>query len=86
MNNPIKKFMLFLIKTYQVTISPVFSHGSCRFYPTCSHYAAEAIEVHGVFKGSLLAIWRIIRCNPFSKGGYDPVPLKGNNKINEDKK
>lgn len=60
-----------------------FSHGSCRYYPTCSQYALEAIEIHGVFKGSLLAVRRILRCNPFFKGGYDPVPPKKNK--NEEK-
>lgn len=83
MRSLIKKALVFLIKTYQATISPCFSHGSCRYYPTCSQYALEAIEIHGVFKGSLLAIWRILRCNPFSKGGYDPVPPKKNK--NEEK-
>ncbi|MGN0536078.1 MAG: membrane protein insertion efficiency factor YidD [Eubacterium sp.] len=76
MNKLIKKVMIFLIRTYQLTISPVFSHGSCRFNPTCSQYAIEAIEIHGIFKGSLLAAYRILRCNPFSKGGWDPVPPK----------
>ncbi len=76
MKNPIKRLFIFLIETYQLTLSPRFSHGSCRFTPTCSQYAIEAIETHGVFKGSALAAWRIIRCNPFSKGGYDPVPPK----------
>ncbi|MCI9145885.1 MAG: membrane protein insertion efficiency factor YidD [Eubacterium sp.] len=71
-----KKILIFLIKTYQMTISPRFSHGCCRFNPTCSQYAIEAIEIHGIFKGSLLAAWRILRCNPFSKGGWDPVPPK----------
>jgi hypothetical protein len=47
---------------------------SCRFTPTCSEYAMEALSKHGAWKGSLLAIWRILRCNPFCKGGYDPVP------------
>lgn len=78
MKNPIKSFMIFLIRTYQLTMSPRFSGGACRFTPTCSQYALEAIQVHGVFKGSLLALWRIIRCNPFCKGGYDPVPPKKN--------
>lgn len=78
MKNPIKSFMLFLIRTYQLTMSPRFSGGACRFTPTCSQYALEAIQVHGVFKGTLLALWRIIRCNPFGKGGYDPVPPKKN--------
>ena len=59
-----------------MTISPRFSHGSCRFTPTCSQYAIEAIEIHGIIKGSLMAIWRILRCNPFCKGGWDPVPPK----------
>lgn len=72
----IKKAVIFLIRTYQTTISPVFSHGCCRFNPTCSQYAIEAIEIHGLVKGSLLAAWRILRCNPFSKGGWDPVPPK----------
>lgn len=78
----IKKAMIFLIRTYQMTISPRFSHGSCRYTPTCSQYAIEAIEIHGIFKGSLLAIRRILRCNPFFKGGWDPVPPK---KTKEDK-
>jgi len=82
LRNAIKKVLIFLIKTYQLTLSPRFSHGSCRFIPTCSQYALEAIEVHGIFKGCLLAAWRILRCNPFSKGGWDPVPPK---KTKEDK-
>lgn len=76
MRNLIKKALIFLIRTYQLTISPRFSHGSCRYTPTCSQYAIEAIEIHGVLKGSMLAFCRILRCNPFSKGGWDPVPPK----------
>ena len=83
MKGLLKKALLFLIKTYQLTISPRFSHGACRYYPTCSQYAIEAIEIHGVFKGSLLAVRRILRCNPFFKGGYDPFPPKKNK--NEEK-
>lgn len=71
-----KKIIIFLIRTYQLTISPRFSHGACRYTPTCSQYALEAVEIHGVFKGTLLAIGRILRCNPLFKGGYDPVPPK----------
>ena len=82
MKNPIKKLMIFLIRTYQMTISPRFSNGSCRYTPTCSQYAIEAIEIHGIFKGSLLSVRRILRCNPFFKGGWDPVPPK---KTKEDK-
>ena len=76
MKNLIKRAMIFLIRTYQTTLSPRFSGGACRYTPPCSQYAIEAIEVHGGFKGSLLAARRILRCNPFFKGGYDPVPPK----------
>ncbi len=72
----IKKTVVFLIRTYQLTLSPRFSHGACRYTPTCSQYALEAVEIHGVLKGSLLALLRIMRCNPLFKGGYDPVPPK----------
>lgn len=68
-----------------MTISPRFSHGSCRYQPTCSQYALEAIEVHGIFKGLALAVWRIMRCNPFCKGGWDPVPPPSPKKTKEDK-
>lgn len=78
MKSIVKKALIFLIRTYQMTISPRFSHGSCRYTPTCSQYAIEAIEIHGVIKGSLMAAWRILRCNPFSKGGWDPVPPRKN--------
>ncbi len=81
MKSLIKKLLIFLIRTYQLTISPRFSNGACRYVPTCSQYALEAIEIHGIFKGTLLAIRRILRCNPFFKGGYDPVPPK---KINNE--
>ena len=61
------------IKFYQKCISP-FTPPMCRFTPTCSHYAVEAIRKHGPFKGLALAIWRILRCNPWGGSGYDPVP------------
>lgn len=68
------KFILIkIIRFYQKFISPLKTE-RCPYIPTCSQYGIEAIEKHGAFKGSLLAIWRILRCNPFSKGGYDPVP------------
>lgn len=57
---------------YQKAISPYLPH-TCRYYPTCSEYTKEAILKYGPLKGGLKSIWRIIRCNPFSKGGYDPV-------------
>ena len=67
-----KKILIFFITLYQKIPGPW--HNLCKFQPTCSNYAIEAIETHGAFKGSLLAFWRILRCNPFSHGGYDPVP------------
>ncbi|MEA4920564.1 MAG: membrane protein insertion efficiency factor YidD [Clostridiaceae bacterium] len=69
-----KKILLWLIKCYRKYISPMKRYPTCRYIPTCSQYAVEAIEKYGAFKGGLLALWRILRCNPFSKGGYDPVP------------
>ena len=72
------KLMISIIKLYQKIPGPW--HGACRFTPTCSNYAIEAIEVHGAFKGFFLTLWRIIRCNPFSKGGIDEVPPKKANK------
>ncbi|MDE5862742.1 MAG: membrane protein insertion efficiency factor YidD [Lachnospiraceae bacterium] len=71
-----KNILIKMIKFYKKYISSLKGHGTCKYYPTCSTYAIEALEVHGVIKGSLLAVWRILRCNPFSKGGYDPVPQK----------
>lgn len=67
-----KKMIIYIIKFYRKYISPL-KKPSCRFYPTCSKYAIEAIEKYGVLKGGFMAIKRILRCNPFSKGGYDPV-------------
>ncbi|MCM1364268.1 MAG: membrane protein insertion efficiency factor YidD [Faecalibacterium sp.] len=70
-----KKFLLAIIRFYRKHIS-VHLPPMCKYYPTCSCYAVEAIETHGSFKGVLLAVWRILRCNPLSAGGYDPVPPK----------
>lgn len=64
--------VLFLISAYKAIISPMLPP-SCRFQPTCSEYAYEAISRYGIIKGGRLAIWRILRCNPFCRGGYDPV-------------
>lgn len=75
-----KKILINMIRLYQKYISPL-KRTRCPYYPTCSAYGMEAIKVHGAIKGSLLAGWRILRCNPFSKGGYDPVPeRKGKNR------
>jgi putative membrane protein insertion efficiency factor len=65
---------LALIKIYQWLISPILGPNKCRFTPTCSHYAAEALKKHGPFKGLWLAIKRISRCHPWGGKGYDPVP------------
>lgn len=68
-----KRVFIVLIRGYQLFLSPVLgSH--CRFYPSCSHYSKDAIEKYGAAKGLWLAISRILRCHPWSKGGYDPVP------------
>jgi putative membrane protein insertion efficiency factor len=69
-------FLIYLIRVYQRCISP-FLPRACRFYPTCSAYAAEAIARHGTIKGCLYALRRILRCHPFCAGGYDPVPPVG---------
>ena len=63
-----------LVRFYQICISPLKPHASCRFTPTCSQYALEAIRKYGPFKGGWLAIRRILRCNPWGGSGYDPVP------------
>lgn len=81
-----RQVLVLLIRVYQKTISPdhgllkfLFRYGVCRFTPTCSEYACDALTKHGVIKGGLKAFWRVLRCNPFSEGGYDPV-----NKPNHD--
>lgn len=60
------------IRGYQTLISPLLPQ-SCKYYPSCSHYALEAVNQYGVLRGVVLAAWRLLRCNPFSMGGYDPV-------------
>ena len=69
-----KKVCIKMIRFYQKYISPLKPYGTCKYYPTCSNYAIEAYQKHGFIKGTVLTVWRILRCNPFSKGGYDPVP------------
>ena len=75
LNNFVKKPLLWLIRAYQMVISPLLPP-RCRFYPTCSRYCYESIEKHGIFKGSYIGFKRIIKCHPFNPGGYDPVPEK----------
>ena len=71
-----KRLLILLFKGYKQFISPLLGD-NCRFYPSCSAYAMQAIQVHGAVKGCLLAAWRLLRCNPLCKGGLDPVPPKG---------
>lgn len=66
--------LLALIRGYQATLSRTLPPNTCRFYPTCSHYGYQAIYKYGVFKGGWMATRRVVRCNPFNPGGYDPVP------------
>jgi len=68
----LKKLFISIIKIYQKIISPLFPP-SCKYYPSCSEYSVEAINKFGVIKGSVKTVWRILRCNPFSKGGFDPI-------------
>ena len=63
---------VFLIKLYQKFVSPLFLP-SCRFHPSCSEYAVQAYTKYGIFKGTIKTVWRILRCNPFNNGGFDPV-------------
>ena len=62
-----------MLRSYQRYVSPLLP-AACRFYPTCSEYAMQAVETHGLLKGTGMSLWRLARCQPFSKGGYDPVP------------
>lgn len=70
-----KRVLIKLIRFYQTAISPG-RPACCKYIPTCSNYALEAINRFGALKGTGLAVWRLLRCNPFSRGGYDPVPEK----------
>jgi uncharacterized protein len=69
-----RAFAVLLIRIYQYTVSPLLGP-RCRFYPSCSQYALEAVQQHGAFKGAWLALARLLRCHPFHPGGFDPVPL-----------
>lgn len=71
-----KHLCMFLIRLYRRYVSPI-KPGCCRFSPTCSAYALEAYEKRGFFAGTVLTVWRLLRCNPFCRPGYDPVPIKG---------
>lgn len=71
-----KTVLIWLITLYRKYISPL-KPPCCRFTPTCSAYALEALQKRGLIAGTILVVWRILRCNPFARGGYDPVPEKG---------
>ena len=71
-----RQILILCVRAYQVVLSPLF-RGCCRFEPSCSNYMIEALNVHGAVKGTLLGLWRILRCHPWGDYGYDPVPAKG---------
>jgi len=71
--SPVRAALIGLIRLYRATLSSSLG-GQCRFYPSCSRYAEEAIRVHGAARGTLMAAWRVLRCGPFTSGGVDPVP------------
>ena len=68
-----KRILLWLVRGYRRWLSPLKGRPTCRFLPTCSEYAIDAVEVHGALKGSALSFWRLCRCHPFCRGGHDPV-------------
>lgn len=72
MNQRARSFVLCLLRGYKWVLSPLLPP-SCRYVPSCSDYAMEAVDRYGVFRGSLMAMWRVLRCHPFVRGGYDPV-------------
>ena len=74
-----KRLLVWLLRGYQLLVSPMLGQ-NCRFYPSCSHYAVEALQVHGTVRGSWLALRRLGRCHPWNGGGVDPVPPAGTGK------
>ena len=67
------RVLIFFVRIYQYTLSPMLGQ-RCKYYPSCSNYAIDALREYGAIRGSGMAAWRLLRCNPFSNGGYDPVP------------
>ena len=78
--NYLQKFALYVLRAYKWAISPMFLP-SCRYLPTCSEYAMESVERYGAMRGSLMAGWRLLRCHPFARGGYDPVKIIENSEL-----
>ena len=72
MSRQARRLALYPVRAYQRLVSPALPR-RCKYYPTCSDYAVQAIESYGILRGAILAAWRVLRCNPFSHGGYDPV-------------
>jgi len=72
--SPLARALLLLVRGYQLVLSP-FLGGQCRFHPSCSHYTADCLRLHGGLKGSYLGLRRLLRCHPFHPGGFDPPPL-----------
>jgi hypothetical protein len=72
-DNLAARALILLVRGYQYLLSPLLG-SNCRYYPSCSSYTLEAIQLHGAIKGGAMGVWRILRCNPFSRGGYEPVP------------
>lgn len=70
---PLTALLIGFVKAWRTVISPLYGN-VCKYYPSCSAYGLSALQEHGAFRGSAMTIWRILRCNPWSKGGYDPVP------------
>ena len=73
LGTPARLMLIGLIHVYRLTLSGWLG-GQCRFYPTCSHYAEDAVRLHGAVRGSAMTVWRVARCGPFTRGGVDPVP------------
>lgn len=75
-----RQILIFLIRVYRYALSPLLGD-NCRFYPSCSHYAQEALESHGAIKGVWLSLRRLLRCHPWNPGGLDPVPPRKNTQL-----
>lgn len=78
--------VLYPVKFYRKYVSPRLGRGKCKYLPTCSQYCLEALREWGVLRGLGLSVWRVLRCNPFSKGGYDPVPERKRKNTNRNQK
>lgn len=80
---PVRLLLIGAIRVYRVTLGGVLG-GQCKFYPTCSMYAEDAVRVHGAMRGTLMAIWRVARCGPFTSGGIDHVPPRDRHAVSDD--